>query len=700
MKQRERLEQLLQSGMQYLQRGLHLEAESIFAAVLDEKPAHPYATHYRGMALAGAGNIDQALRWVEKSVRLEQSNATFHTNYACLLLDHGNLDSAGHHARRALALNPRLISALCVDGWVAFRQRQFSICIDRFQAAGALGHDSVEDHCAVVTSLFNVGRTEEAIGHANALVARHPEDPNAFARRTLLLHETRDHEAALASAKRDFSRFPHSLNVAANLAITLAAAGQIDEALAQYKHAIGKFSYNHALQVQMASALGRNWLFDECRLAFETALRNDPDATSIAWSEYLLQLLYDPTVSREDIEAAHQRFGQQLQQQHRTAPRISRPCAQPLRKLRIGYVSGDIRSHPVGYFLYPVLTAHDRTAFDVYAYNTSPLSDLYTEKIRRAVHVLRDCHAMNDEALLRQIRADEIDILVDLSGHTAYNRLGVFARRGAPVQMTWLGYPSDTGVTAIDFRISTYDTDPDVSDKSSERLVYLERGTDAFEHPANAPAPNPLPAAATGYVTFGSFNAFRKLNPALVGAWCQILSQLPTARLVIGNISSAHEEPLLRRAFESHKVSLDRVRFQPRQSLHDFLAAHHDIDIALDSFPYNGGTTTYHSLWMGVPVISCVADRTAGRVGLSILNSVGLADFTARNADEYVKIATSIPQDLDRLARLRGSLRAEMAANPKLQPSAVAASLEKIYRDAWKSYCEAESDAQGTRQIA
>jgi len=372
--------------------------------------------------------------------------------------------------------------------------------------------------------------------------------------------------------------------------------------------------------------------------------------------------------------------------------RIAHPNSrEPERVLNIGYVSADFRGHSSAYFLEPLFAHHDASQVRVHCYYNWPDEDAVTRRLKQLVPVWRDIHALDDEGAAALIVADAIDVLVDLSGHTVGHRLGVFARRPAPVQATYLGYLGSTGLPAIRYRISDALLDPPGLTEAvqSETVIRMPRCCICFAPERGVPPPNRLPALQNGALTFGSLNARTKLNQAVLELWARLLIEIPDARLIIVVDYGDHDVAAksLRDRFSRAGVDAQRIDVRGRQPLAAFFSIFHEIDVALDPFPYNGGTTSYHSLWMGVPVITLAGRWPLARCGLMIMENARLPEFVARTEAEYIDIARRCAADLPRLAALRTELRARFDAAPFADAAGTARALEAAYRSIWRDWC-------------
>ena len=362
------------------------------------------------------------------------------------------------------------------------------------------------------------------------------------------------------------------------------------------------------------------------------------------------------------------------------------PRAVPLvrpERLRIGYVSSDFRRHSVAYFVEPLLEHHDASRFEITCYFTHNDSDATTERLQQLAHRWRNVADLDDHQFLRMIADDGIDVLVDLNGHTSGGRLTVFARRAAPVQVSFIGYPCTTGVTEMDFRLSDVTADPSGTGRLCTESLYRLPGCFlCFRPPENSPAVNHPPCESNGFITFGSFNNLAKINLDVIGLWAELLQQIPTSRLVIKNpsLTDRSTRERYRKLFADAGISakrIDLIGFVADNAGH--LATYGKIDIALDTFPYNGTTTTCEALWMGVPVVSMRGDRHAARVGASLLSTVGFPEWVADAPGQYIHIAQSLAQDVTHLTKLRAVLRQQVRNSRLCQEESYTRAVEAAY---------------------
>ena len=592
------------------------------------------------------------------------------------------------------AVVPPGIAELFVEGVAhhqAARFAQAEACYRRILAAHPGNADAL--HLLGVIAR-QVGRYDIAVGLISQAIERDANNPDFFANLGNALRDQGKLDEA-AAACRDAIRIAPNFAVAhCNLGTVLFAQGKYGEAVAAHRQAIRIDPDFVGAQSNIGAALSAQGRIPEAIAAYRHATRLRPDFAS-ASSNLLLCLNYDERVSAAALFDAHRDWADRHgRMEPRPAAHANDRSAE--RRLKVGYVSPDFRSHSVAHFLEPLLRGHDRKVVEVFCYADVNVPDARTERFKQLADRWVGAVGMSDEALAERIRRDGIDILVDLAGHTANSRLPVFARKPAPVQVTWLGYPNTTGLKAIDYRLVDAVTDPEgqADAFASETLVRLPGGFLCYEGPAHAPEPADPPCLAGATVTFGSFNNVAKLSGMNLDAWAALLARLPAARLFLK--AKAFADPATRASFLERLgncgVAAHRVDFAAFVPEAEHLASYGRVDIALDPFPYNGTTTTCEASWMGVPVVTLRGDRHAGRVGASLLTQFGLTDLIAGSVDEYVEIAAALAGDPARLAELRHSLRPRMAASPLCDAPAFARKIEAAYRTMWRRWLQAPAD--------
>jgi len=553
--------------------------------------------------------------------------------------------------RRVLDSDPAHTDALYFLGRLAVRDRREDEALALFQRAVEIRPQEALYLLALAESLFSARRFAESIDLHRAFLKLVPDCTVMRNNYAAALIEQNLREEARVELERLRALLPDVDMVHFNLAGIYREYGRADESIASYRRFL-ELTPGHAP----------------------------------AYSNLLLQLNYSATLGAAAIFADHQRFGEAF------ARRYQAPVPDPAwpRRLRIGYLSPDFRDHVVMRFFEPILANHDKERFEVFLYHSHRLKDAVTERLRAQCASWLDCEDLSDLDLADRIRGDRIDILVDLAGHTSDNRLAVLAMKPAPVQASYLGYPNTTGLGAVDYRITdAYADPPGESDRlSSEKLVRLAGSYFCYRPAAETPPVGPSPFLASGHVTFGCFNNFAKLSADFFDTAAQVLAAVPDSRLMLKGrpLSIAAVADPVRRRFEQAGVDPGRVEMRGWEAERkDHLAIYSAVDIALDSFPYNGATTTCEALWMGVPVVSLVGDRHAGRAGASLLNAMDLGEFVARDVGEYVAICTRLAGDRGRLQDLRRQLRERLQRSPLMDEAGFTRRLERCYLELWES---------------
>jgi predicted O-linked N-acetylglucosamine transferase (SPINDLY family) len=460
-----------------------------------------------------------------------------------------------------------------------------------------------------------------------------------------------------------------------------------DEAVACFQQVLELRPADWAALSNLAFAYFSQAKVDDAIACYQKALNADRSCVQ-AHDNLIFALQFSPDYDAAAIFAECRRWNQQ---HAAVLERFIEPHLNdrtPDRKLRIGYVSPDFRTHASALFLLPLLESHDRQHFEIFCYSNVAAPDFVTARLQQLAQAWRDIHALSDEQTAGLIRRDEIDILIDLKVHGERNRLLVFARKPAPVQVTWLGYPGTTGLTTIDYRLTDPYLDPSglYDDCYSERSVRLP---DTFwcYSPIALTLVRDLPALHNGYITFGSLNAFFKVNRDVLGLWARVLRAVERSRLILlASEGSSRQWVLDILALDG--ISADRIDFVNRQPRGRYLETYHRIDIALDTFPYNGHTTTLDALWMGVPLVTLVGQTVVGRAGCSQLTNVGLPELIAQAPEEFVNIAAGLASNLDRLRQLRSMLRPQMERSPLMDAARFTRNLEAACRQLWHRWCQ------------
>jgi predicted O-linked N-acetylglucosamine transferase (SPINDLY family) len=600
----------------------------------------------------------------------------------------GRLHQAEEIYRQILNVAPQQVDALHLLGVVAHQTGRNDEALIYIGQALTLNPGQAKFHNTLAAVYRALGRLPESIGSLQQSVALNPNYAEAYNNLGMALFQQGQLAEASASLRRAVLLKPDYAKAFTNLGTILRAEGQIAEATTSYRRAVQLQEDLWEAHNGLGNVLKDQGQSDEAIACYKRALQLNPGYHRGS-SNLLYALQYSDRITLGELAAAHAGFDRQFGDPLRPEWEPHGNLRDPGRRLRLGFLSPDLHRHPVGYFLVAPLEHLDPQQAETVCYSDSPDSDDLTARLRAAAATWRDTYTWSDERLASEIRADRIDILFDLAGHTGKNRLLVFARKPAPIQVTWAGYVGTTGLQAIDYILADpFEIPPEAEPHYRERVLRLPTDYVCYDPPEYAPPVSPLPALGKGYVTFGSFNNPAKLGPRTLEVWARILARIPQSRLVLKykGIDGPELAGRLGAVFAGHGVDPGRVAFLGRSSHADALKHYQDIDIGLDPFPYNGGLTTLEALWMGVPVITCPGETFASRHSLTHLSNVGLTQTIARNLEEYVTLAVSLADDLPGLATVRAGLRKRMASSPVCDGKGFAANLMTLLRDIWQQW--------------
>jgi predicted O-linked N-acetylglucosamine transferase (SPINDLY family) len=680
---------MLREVGQHLNHGRYQQAENLCRAALDVEPKNPFALRLFGELLLRTGQARRAIEHFERAIAVRPGYVDAHFGLGSAHERLGDFNAAEGCFRSALKLNP---------GWVAGYDRLAILLANtgRTEEAVACYEHALRidpNFAELYSNLGNVFERrrefEPAIACYRKAIALKPKLAPPHNNLASVLNQIGKHEAAISAYKEAIAIEPRLWEPWSNLGGALRRVGRLIEAEEAYRSALSLKPDNAEPFNNLGTLLKDCGKLDESRAAFRKALELKPDF-AVAQQNLLMAAQYDPAVTPASLLEEHVEFDRRfarplirLIKKHDNVP-------EPNRRLRIGYVSSDLGVHPVGYFLVPVLPNHDRGQVEVFAYSDRAAEDDMTRELRAGCDHWRAVNGIADGALVAKIRSDRIDILVDLSGHTANNRLLAFARKPAPVQATWAGYVGTTGLSAMDYLITDARETPPRSDANYvERLALLPDCYVCYRPPSYAPDVGPLPARTNGYLTFGCFNNIAKINRSVIGLWTDLLRRIPDARLVL-KTHQLSDPAICRRyaeLFAAEGLNVSRLHLQGKSEHRALLDAYNTIDIALDPFPYSGGLTTLESLWMGVPVVTLGGDTFAARHSLTHLTAAGLTELIADGPDSYLRLAGELATNLPRLEALRSGLRARLAVSPLLDGLRFTRNLENAYREMWRSWC-------------
>ena len=601
----------------------------------------------------------------------------------------GRLQEAEALYRQILQAQPEHPEALNHLGILVHQRGQSDVAVDYILRAIALRPQVPEFRYNIGKVLQEQGRLEEAQVQYREALRLNPEYADAWNNLGNTLRAQDRPEEAVASYRQALALNPDYAQAHYNLGHVLSEQGKLDEAVACYERAMQCKPDLPEAYMNLGNARKDQGQAEEAVRLYRRALEIKPDYAA-AHSNLLFVMCYSAAYSAETIAVEHRKWNDVHAQPYYAKVQAHPNDRDPRRKLRVGYVSGDFLRHPIGLWIEPLLAAHSRADLEIFGYSTVVRADGMTERLRALTDAWRVIAGLDDDAVAQLIKDDRIDILVDLSGHSKNNRLLVFARKPAPVQVTYLGSLTTTGLAAMDYKLSDrYLTPPAGSEWFAEQVVRLPGCFICYRAPAEAPPVASLPAAGNGYVTFGSFNNLAKVTPHVVGWWAKILHAVPKARLLLKDWSIADpgQQDKYRRLFELKGIDSGRLDLRPAIPFPGHLAEYGHVDIALDPFPYGGCYTSCEALWMGAPVVTLGGSLSSGRYGVSLLSNLGFKDLIAKSHEEYVAKAVALAKDRKRLAALRVELRPRMAASPLCDADALARGVEKAYRRMWKRWC-------------
>ncbi|MGH7032165.1 MAG: tetratricopeptide repeat protein [Stellaceae bacterium] len=609
-------------------------------------------------------------------------------------LEPHRLGEAIAELRAALAAEPRRADLLLLLARCETRAGDFGQALEAAERAIALDPDALAAFRVAAQAALGAAKKAAAAGAAKAsrdLVEFAALHLLALGKRQRLQH----HAEAEATLREAITLDPKSAEAFWALGDVLQSRGRSSEAEKPLRRAIALDPRQPHFYVSLGRSFQSRLRFEEMTAAYRKALALKPTLRNVRdaiESIPLFNLLYDDTVSSETIFERHAAWGAAVAAENPAAPLAFANGRDPERRLRVAFLSPDFRYHAVSFFFQPLLAHLDRGAVEIFCYADVEEPDPVTAYLQSLGGTWHWSHQLNDGALAAQLRADGIDIAIDLAGHTGGNRLRALAAKPAPVAATWLGYPATTGLAAIDWRITDARADPPGEEAfHAERLLRLPKSFLCFAaYITQVPEPAPAPVSRSGRVTFGSFNNPQKLSQSAARAWARILAAVPESQLVLKSLD--FNEPVRRQAllarFAAHGIAPERIELrQPQPAMPDHLGSYAEIDIALDPFPYNGTTTTCEAMWMGVPVVTLIGARHAGRVGFDLLSQLGLDELAAPDIDAYVETAVALAGDRARLEHMRWSLRERMRSAPLCDAPRFARDFEGGLRVMWRAWC-------------
>jgi predicted O-linked N-acetylglucosamine transferase (SPINDLY family) len=655
-----------------------------------------YADAYSnlGRALLQQGRGEEAVAHLRRALDLQPHSAQAHVHLGDAWVIQKQWEAAAACFREALRHDPQDAQAHCHLGHVLQKQGKLPEAVASLREAVRLQADLADAHNELGAALGALGQPEEAFRHLHQALWLQPDHPEANHNLGVLLKGQRRWDEAVARFRQALRLRPDLTDAYLSLAHTFCRQGRPEEAAACLREALARQPDHAPVHATLGESLADQGHLAAAVASFREAMRLQPDLAT-AHSSLVMALNFDPQANPDDLLAEHRRWAEV---HARVAPLGPDPGydRDPARRLRVGYVSADLHQHVLAHFVEPLLAHHDPRQVETVCYADVPAPDAVTNRLRSLAHRWYSIRGQGDAEVAQLIRADRIDLLVDLGGHTG-TRLGVFARQPAPVQITYLGYPNTTGLGTVHYRLTDAVADPPGEPTGhTETLVRLPGGFCCYQPSRDAPAVAPPPHRTAGQVTFGSLHKLVKLNADVLDLWCAVLRAVPDSRLLVFRDALRGEtREYFRQEFERRGIPEGRVLLRHAvEGGGSYLGVYRDIDVLLDAFPWSGHATACEALWMGVPVLTLYGNRHAGRMVASVLTQVGLPDLIAHTPEEYITAAARLAGDRDRLASLRAHLRERMLGSPLCNSRAFTRHLEEAYREMWRRWAEMAEPAK------
>jgi len=678
---------LFEAAVQSHRAGQADRAELLYRRVLEQTPGHGDALFLLSALIRESDRLEEAAALLERAVRVDPRNALYLSSlgdvYRCL----GRSREAVVRLLMAIAHQPDFAEA-AFNLALTFEEQgdaeAAAVCYERTRELDPSSTQAAE-------RLAKLRGKRQARGAGVAPPPPSAESGMSAAELLAALAETlrlggRVDEAA-TWYRAALQLNPRLATAHTALGAIHAGAGRFDQAIADFRRALAIDANFRQARAYLATALDESGLLDEAQATYRQTVALFPD-DPFAHSALLFNMPFWPNVSASEMLAEARAWN----------ARHARPLAvraaphqndrSPERRLRIGYVSPDFQTHVQSLFTIPLLQNHDHQQFEIFCYSSADTPSNLTERIRGYADVFREVGAADDAALSEVIRQDRIDILVDLTMHMSGSRLLTFARRPAPVQLCWLAYPGTTGLETMDYRLSDPFLDPPDSNTEvySEETIRLPDSFWCYDPLTDLPDVSSLPALASGTITFGCLNHFRKVNDGVLRLWTKLLAALPESRLMLLAPGGTARDRV-RSIFEQGGVKLDRLEFVERCGRLEYLRKYRELDLCLDTFPSNGHTTSLDALWMGVPTVTLAGETAVGRAGVCQAMNLALPELVTRTPEQYVRVASSLAADLERLAELRRTLRGRLQQSPLMDGPRFARNLESVYRAIWRRFC-------------
>ncbi|AOJ70616.1 MULTISPECIES: tetratricopeptide repeat protein [Burkholderia] len=742
---------VLQSALEHHHKGELEDARALYEAILGAQPEHADTRYNLAVLLVQTGSPVDALQHFEMVLGTHPRHGNYWVGYVNALIEAGQIAAAWTALNLAQQLGVKGPAVDTIVLRLAHSEEGRPAAVGIVPAATAAQavpvaaetSETPEPHAGSARrpgrqemsraeTLYDHGRDAEAAKAARTLTRRYPSHGPAWRVLGLALHRSGRYVEALEPLFRTTELLPDDSNCRVLYADTLRLANRLPEAESQCREAIARnagYAEAHRVLGVVLAAIGRQneaieagkraieiapdsataygslavtlfegGLLNEAEQYFRRAFELDPRDT-LAHSNLLFNLTHRIDIDIDAHIAAHRDYAAHHEAPLKAAWPRHANRRDPQRRLRIGFVSGDLFDHAVASYLLPLVEHLVKDpALSLTFYHNYVRDDRVTARLRACSHAWHTVAGLTDAQFVNRIRADGIDILVDLSGHSGRNRLSVFARKPAPVQVSWIGYPATTGLDAIDYYFTDSYAVPfgPMEAQYTEKIVHLSSGA-TFSPATNAPPVNMLPALHNGRVTFGSFNRLNKLRADVIAVWARVMRAVPDSRIVVGSMPGDEDRleigKTLTSWFAREGIARDRLVFQPRTTTTVYLQQHHHVDFCLDTFPYTGSTTVLNALWMGVPTLTMRGKTPSSRAGLTWMSHVGLESFVADDVDDFVAKGIALASDVPTLARIRGELRERCARSAAFQPQRVAQDVSDALRIMWRRWCDGQPPA-------
>lgn len=665
-----------------------------YAAALQSEPGNTMAHGGMGNVLFRLDRNAEAVLSYRKATAQPNAIAAHFHGLGRSLHATGETAEAENAYRQAIAMDSTVAAPMLHYADLLRETRRQEPAIAVYQAALLLEPNNIDTINNLGIAQQENGQLEQALASFQQVLALAPKNPVTHSNIAAILNALGQRDAALKSCRLAVKLGPESASAHVNLGTCLMEMDRLDEAVKAFEKAIRLDPQNRMAHVNISSTLARLGRIDQAIIIARAAIKINPDWDELH-SNLLFYLTHSQDVDANALFAEHVRYGQHFEAPHRASWPAHSNTREPERRLRIGFVSADLYNHAVANFITPVLEHLAQSPqLEIFAYANSFHDDVVSRHLHGLVSVWRQVERLTHAELAQLITSDAIDILIDLSGHTGFNRLPAFARKPAPLQLTWIGYPGTTGLQAMDYFVTDryYSPSGVLDNQFTEKLLRLPACA-PFLPSAIAPPVSPAPSIANGHITFGSFNRASKLSREVVARWSILLRMVPEAKMLLAAMPNKQASDRLSSWFAREGIAANRLTFHGYTNLQDYLALHSQVDLCLDTYPYTSGTTGFHALWMGVPTLTMVGPTLPGYVSAAILSHAGLHEFIAHGEEDFLAKGVVHAVDPGRLARMRLEMRERMRNAASGRPDEIAGGMEVALRHIWRQWCAGEIPA-------